>query len=210
MKGAEMGEGASGEGGRESQASGRCAQERTITNAWLVPGFPFLFSTLITLKDFEEVVTETGRLDLRGCGEWYRETGKGERWRCSHDKGTFLTSGRGQAETPQLLECSKGTAFRLHFQPDGFLASLESCASTHRNSALAEASGPFVPAGGHTCVCVHARMCPRQLGEPWSNRAWGFSWSAAGLPIRPAATLPPTQPPGCPQTQQGPAQWKVP
>lgn len=161
MKGAEMGEGASGEGGRESQASGRCAQERTITNAWLVPGFPFLFSTLITLKDFEEVVTETGRLDLRGCGEWYRETGKGERWRCSHDKGTFLTSGRGRAETPQLLECSKGTAFRLHFQPDGFLASLESCASTHRNSALAEASGPFVPAGGHTCVCVHTHACAR-------------------------------------------------
>ena len=166
MKGAEMGEGASGEGGHGSQASGGAPGGRTITNAWLVPGFPFLFSTLITLKDFEEVVTESGRLDLRGCGEWYRETRKGERWRCSHDKGTFLTSGQGQAETRQLLECSKGTASRLHFEPDGFLASLESCAGTHRNSALAEASSPFVPTGSHACVCVHTRMCPRQLGEP--------------------------------------------
>lgn len=58
MKGAEVGEGASGEGGHESQASGRCAQRGRISNARLVPCFPFLFSALITLKDIEEVVTE--------------------------------------------------------------------------------------------------------------------------------------------------------
>ena len=119
---------------------------------------------------------------------------------------TFLTSGQGQAETRRLLECSKGTEFRLHLKPDGFLTSLEPCAGTRRNSALAEASGPFVPAGGHARVCVCARTCLRQLGELWSNRAW----SAMGLPTCPAATLPPTQPPGCPQSQQGPAEWKVP
>ena len=127
-------------------------------------------------------------------------------WGCSHAKGTRLASGQGQAEARRLLERSKGTAFRLHLEPEGFLASLESCAGTRRNSVLAEASGPFVPAGGHACVCVCARTCPRRLGEPWSNRAR----SATGLPTCPAATLPPTQPPGCPQTHQGPAQRKVP
>ena len=71
---------------------------------------PFLFSTLITLRDIEEAVME------REAGWISEDVWSGtERQGRGRDGGvpttTFLTSGQCQAETRRLLECSKGTAF---------------------------------------------------------------------------------------------------
>lgn len=136
--------------------------------------------------------------------EWYRETGKGERWRCSHDNVSHIWTVPGRDTTAAGM--FKGDSVLTPSQARWFPHVLGIVCRYTQEQCTRRSLWSLRSSRRPSPVCMCARTCLRQLGEPWSNRAR----SAMGLPTCPAATVPPTQPPGCPQTQQGPAQWKVP
>lgn len=159
MKGAEVGEGASGEGGRESQASGRCAQRGRITNARLVPCFPFLFSTLVTLKDIEEAVTE------REAG-WISEgVGSGtERQERGRDGDVPTTRGRVSRLDRARQRDNGCWNVQTGQRSDSISSQMVSsrpwnCVQVHAGTVCSQK--PLVPSfqqvATPVCVCVHAR-----------------------------------------------------
>lgn len=92
--------------------------------------------------------------------------------------------------------------FRLHLEPDGFLASLESCAVHEEPVYSRKPCSSFQQVATPVCTCVHARA--RAVGGTLGK---GTRWDF--LPVlQPPCHQP--SPQAVPQTQQGPAQRKVP
>lgn len=121
-----------------------------------------------------------------------------------HDKGTCLTSGRARQGdngcwNVQTGQCSDSISSQMVSSRPWNRVQVHAGTVCARRSLWSLRSSRWP----HLCVRVHA--LPGRSGEPWSK-----STGATGLPTCPAATLPPTQPPGCPQTQQGLLNRKVP